>query len=316
MKKQFSTIMFIAVTAVLAITSCKNSPYPGYEMTDVGVYAKLYNHQEGGVKPKEGDLVKIALVVKNDKDSVLTDSKNPALNSSGDPYFTFPLMKSLFKGSFEDGLGLLSVGDSASFLISVDSMYKDRPSPPFLKKGTMLKYDVKLEKITEKAEVEKQQQQRMQEQKAEGELRKNEEPKALAKYIEDNKITAKPTADGLYFIETKKGSGPKATAKDVVRVMYTGRLLDGQIFDTNDIDVAKSSGVYNEKRPYEPADFSLDGQVIKGWEEALMMMNAGSKARIIVPSGIAYGEQGRPPVIPPFSALVFDVELISINPAK
>jgi FKBP-type peptidyl-prolyl cis-trans isomerase FkpA len=312
MKKQFSTIMLTAVAAVLAMTACKNSPYPGYEMTEAGMYAKLYNHEEAGVKPKEGDLVRIKLVVKNDKDSVLADSKeNKPYN-----YFEFPLMKSLFKGSFEDGLSLLTVGDSASFLISVDSMYKDRPSPPFLKKGTMLKYDVQLQKITEKAELEKQQQQRIQEQNALKELRKNEEPKSLAKYLEDNKITAKPTSSGLYFIETKKGNGPKAKAKDMVRVIYTGRLLDGQVFDSNDMEAAKAAGIYDEKRPYQPADFSLDGQVIKGWEEALMLMNTGAKARLIVPSEIGYGEQGRPPVIPPYSTLVFDVELISINPTK
>jgi FKBP-type peptidyl-prolyl cis-trans isomerase FkpA len=315
MKKQFSTIMLTAVAAVLAMTACKNSPYPGYEMTDAGMYAKLYNHEEGGVKPKEGDLVRVTLVVKNDKDSVLTDSKDPKNNRPGYTYYEFPLMKSLFKGSFEDGLGLLSVGDSASFLISVDSMYKEKPAPPFLKKGTMLKYDVKLEKITEKAELEKQQHQRMEEQNAANELRKNEEPKALAKYLEDNKITAKPTASGLYYIETKKGSGPKAKAKDVVRVVYTGRLLDGQVFDSNDMEVAKAAGTYDEKRSYQPADFPLDGKVIKGWEEAMMMMSAGTKAKLIIPSSIGYGEQSGGP-IPPYSTLVFDVELISINPAK
>jgi FKBP-type peptidyl-prolyl cis-trans isomerase FkpA len=315
MKKQFSTIILIAVVAVLVITACKNSPYPGYEMTEAGMYAKLYNHEEGGVKPKEGDLVRIILLVKNDKDSVLADSKDPNTNRPGVNYFEFALMKSLFKGSFEDGMGLLSVGDSASFLISVDSMYKDRPSPPFLKKGSMLKYDVQLLKITEKAELEKQQQQRIQEQNALKELRKNEEPKSLAKYLEDNKITVKPTASGLYFIETKKGNGPKATAKDVVRVIYTGRLLDGQVFDSNDMEAAKAAGIYDERRPYQPADISLE-QVIKGWQEALILMNAGSKARLIIPSEIGYGEQGSPPVIPPYSPLVFDIELISINPTK
>ncbi|HET8963168.1 MAG TPA: hypothetical protein VFM99_04685, partial [Chitinophagales bacterium] len=77
MKKQFSTVIFTAAAALLAMTACKNSPYPGYESTENGSYVKYYNHDENGVKPKEGDVVKIILLVKNDKDSVLTDSKDP-----------------------------------------------------------------------------------------------------------------------------------------------------------------------------------------------------------------------------------------------
>ncbi len=314
MKKQFSTIMLTAAAAILAMTACKNSPYPGYEMTEQGLYAKLYNNSEGGVKPKEGDLVRVVLVVKNDKDSILTDSKDPRNSKLG--YFEFPVMKSEFKGSFEDGLSLLAVGDSASFLISVDSMYKgkEKQMPPFFKKGTMLKYDVKLEKITDKAELEKMQRERAEEQNASNELRKNEEPKALAKYLEDNKITAKPTASGLYYIETKKGSGPKAKQGDVVKVNYSGRLIDGRVFDTNIPEIAKSSGIYDERRPYQPADLAF-GEIIKGMEEGLTMMNAGSKGTMIIPSSIGYGDRNGGP-IPAYSTLIFDVEVISISAKK
>src|SRR3954466_10667942 len=109
----------IAMGAVLAFSACKNSPYPGYEMSENGLYSKFYTQDEKGVKPKEGDVVRIIMSWKNSKDSVLFDSKKG--NPNGTNYIEFPLQKSTFKGSFEDALYSMSVGDSASFIISADS---------------------------------------------------------------------------------------------------------------------------------------------------------------------------------------------------
>ncbi|MGQ0829095.1 MAG: FKBP-type peptidyl-prolyl cis-trans isomerase [Bacteroidota bacterium] len=314
--KNISKITLTGIVAILAITACKNSPYPGYEQSESGLYSKFYKQDEKGVKPVEGDVVRISLMVKNSTDSVLTDSKDPKFNQPGKTYYEFPLMKSEFNGSLEEALLTMSVGDSASFLISIDSMYKSKEAPAFLKKGTMLTYEVALQKITAKAEVEKEQQKKMEEQKVMMELRKNEEPKLLAKYLEDNKITTKPNESGLYYIEKVKGKGPKPTAGSLVKVNYTGRLLDGTVFDTSDEATAKAAGVFDERRPYEPIDFAVgQGQVIPGWDEGLMLMSAGTKAQFILPSAIAYGERGQGPIAP-FSPLVFDVELISFGPGE
>lgn len=314
-------IAFTAIGAVLAITSCKNSPYPGYEKSESGLYSKFYKQNENGVKPKEGDVVKVIMsysVSKNGKDSILFDSKQ---NPNGSSFIEFPLGKSTFKGSFEDALAMMSVGDSASFIVSADSVYfktfQVKELPPYITKGSTLTFEAKLEKVTTKEEVEKEQNKKMEEQKVLMELRKNEEPKALAKYLADNKITVKPTESGLYYVEKTKGKGAKPVAGDTVKVNYTGRLLDGKVFDTSVESVAKEAGVYDERRPYEPIAFPLgQNQVIKGWEEALALMTPGTKALIVLPSSIAYGEQNAGP-IPPFSPLVFEVELVSVkHPGK
>jgi FKBP-type peptidyl-prolyl cis-trans isomerase len=148
------------------------------------------------------------------------------------------------------------------------------------------------------------------------ELRKNEEPKAFANYLETNKVTAKPTATGLYYIEITKGKGPKPAKGSKVKVNYTGRLFDGSVFDTSDEAVAKQAGVYDERRTYEPIEFPLgQGQVIPGWDEGISLMSAGAKGQLLIPSAIGYGEQGAGP-IPPYSPLVFDVELVSFTPAQ
>jgi len=318
MKISFSrTITVVAVGIVATITSCTNSPYPGYELDETtGVYAQFYTQVENGVKPVEGDMIQISLVVKTPADSILTDSKDAKYNRSGLTYYEFPLMKPEFKGSFEAALAMMAVGDSASFLVSVDSMYKSREMPPFLTKGSMLKYDVVLQKITAKTEVEALQKKQMEEQQSMMTKMQAEEGAITAKYLADNKITATPTANGLYYIETKKGNGKKPNLGDVVKVNYTGRTMDGKIFDTSFEAIAKEAGVFDERRkPYDPIEFPLgQRQVIAGWEEGLLLMSPGSKGQLIIPSSLGYGAQGGGP-IPPFSPLVFDLELISVTAA-
>ncbi|MDF2436505.1 MAG: peptidylprolyl isomerase FKBP-type [Bacteroidota bacterium] len=300
-----------AVGTVVAFSACEKSDRPGYDKSESGLYTKFYNHDENGVKPKEGDMVRVSLVVKTEKDSILTDSKDPKFNRPGLSYYEFPLMKSEFGGSFEEAIASMSVGDSASFLVSVDSMYRGKDLPPFLKKGEMLTYETKLQKITAKEEVEKEQKKKMEEHNVEMAMRKDEEMKILSKFLEDNKITTKSTPSGLIFIEKTKGKGPHPKPGDKVKVNYTLSFVDGKVLETTLAEDAKKGGIYDDKRPYAPAEFTL-GQLIKGMEEGMSMMSAGSKARLIIPSEIGYGEGGG--AMPPYSTLIFDVELISFGP--
>ncbi|MGZ4055750.1 MAG: FKBP-type peptidyl-prolyl cis-trans isomerase [Bacteroidia bacterium] len=304
----------LAMGAILAISACKNSPYPGYEMSENGLYSKFYTHDEKGVKPKEGDVVRIIMSWKNSKDSVLFDSKKA--NPNGTNYIEFPLQKSTFKGSFEDALYSMSVGDSASFIISADSVYlktfQAKQLPPYITKGTMLTFETKLLKVTAKAEVEAERNKKMEEQKKMMEERKNAEPQELAKYLADNKITTKPTASGLYYIEKVKGKGAKPAKGNTVKVNYTGRFLNGKVFDTSDEATAKEAGLYNAQRPYGPIELPIGvGKVIPGWDEGIMLMSTGAKGQLIIPSALGYGQGGGE--MPPFSPLVFDVELVSFS---
>ena len=104
---------------------------------------------------------------------------------------------------------------------------------------------------------------------------------------------------GLQYEVIKTGEGAKPTLNDQVTTHYHGTLIDGTVFD---------SSVERE----EPASFPVSG-VIKGWTEALQLMNVGSKWRLFVPYDLAYGERGAGPKIGPFTTLIFEVELISIN---
>ncbi len=104
---------------------------------------------------------------------------------------------------------------------------------------------------------------------------------------------------GLIYIPIKEGAGARPTAADQVTVNYTGKLTDGKVFD--------SSAQHGK-----PLTFPL-GQVIKCWTQGLQKMKVGGKAKLVCPASIAYGDSGKPPVIPPGATLVFDVELLAVN---
>jgi FKBP-type peptidyl-prolyl cis-trans isomerase len=311
-----SYVIALATGALFA--ACSTSPYPGYDKSETGLFSKFYTNTAEGVSPKEGDMVKVIMYYKNSKDSILFDSRKVGQNGAAS--IEFPLGVSTFKGSFEDALAMMKVGDSASFIISADSVYlktfKQPELPKYVEKGSMLTFEAKLEKVTSKAEADEKRKQAMEERKVKMELMKSEEAKLMTNYLIENKINVKPTESGLIYIEKTKGKGAKATKGCKVKVNYTGRLLDGTVFDTSDKATAQKAGTYNEQRPYEPIEFTLGGgEVIAGWDEGLMLMSAGTKAQFIIPSSIGYGEQGGGPIAP-YSTLVFDVELVSFTPAK
>ena len=104
---------------------------------------------------------------------------------------------------------------------------------------------------------------------------------------------------GLQYEVIKAGEGAKPSLNDQVTTHYHGTLIDGTVFDSS---VERG----------QPASFPVNG-VIKGWTEALQLMNVGSKWRLFVPYDLAYGERGAGPQIGPFTTLIFEVELISIN---
>ncbi len=106
------------------------------------------------------------------------------------------------------------------------------------------------------------------------------------------------TKSGLQYLVVKQGQGPKPKANDVVTVHYTGKLIDGTVFDSS---VERG----------EPATFAL-GQVIPGWTEALQLMPEGSAWRLFIPAKLAYGERGTGP-IQPNSTLIFDVQLLKVG---
>lgn len=127
----------------------------------------------------------------------------------------------------------------------------------------------------------------------------DEETELLEQYLADNNITTEPKESGLYYIETETGTGLQPQQGDTVYVHYTGKLIDGTVFDTSE------GG--------SPFSFELGvGYVIQGWDEGIAYMKEGGKATLIIPSKLGYGTTGTTS-IPPYSTLIFDVELVDVR---
>jgi FKBP-type peptidyl-prolyl cis-trans isomerase FkpA len=132
-----------------------------------------------------------------------------------------------------------------------------------------------------------------------------EKQKALAKSFLEKAATekgAQKTASGLIYTEIKAGTGTQPNAANVVKVNYVGTLIDGKEFDSS------------VKRG-QPVEFPL-GQVLPCWTEGVGMMKVGGKAKLVCPSEIAYGDRGRPPIIPGGATLIFEVELLEVKAAN
>lgn len=109
---------------------------------------------------------------------------------------------------------------------------------------------------------------------------------------------------GLCYEDTKVGDGPEAQKGDVVSMKYVGKLEDGTVFDQT-------------KKGDDPLQFQLGaGAVIQGWDEGIPGMKVGGERTLTIPPDLAYGAAGYPPVIPPNATLIFDVQLVAVEPSK
>lgn len=266
-----------------------------------------------GDRIKLNDVITFNLAIKTEKDSVLMSSYQ-----RGKP-FTTQVQASQSADDLMDIFPQLTLKDSVRILIPADSLFKHREEqrPPFMGKGASVVYLLKIEKVQslDQAMAERK---AAEAKTAEGnEKLKAGEMQRITKYVAALNPPAKATASGLYYQILTPSTKPKPLPGDTLLVNYIGRTLDGKVFDTNLQDEAQKAGVLQPGGLYEPFRFVVKaGQVIPGWDEGFLLLNQGSKARLIIPSKLAYGDRQSGADIAPYSPLVFDVELLSIKPGK
>jgi FKBP-type peptidyl-prolyl cis-trans isomerase FkpA len=272
----------------------------GYEKTETGLKYKIVVDSAG--EPADtGDMAIVHMIFENEKDTFNTVKRGMPIQILLQP----SPMKSSFEKTIEEGISLLSEGDSAVFLLSNDSLYANRDSlPKGVKAGSFLEARIKVVKIYTKDEMQKEQeaekkQQEDQEKQAYAQLAKD--TMAIKEYLSQKKI--KPTGRtqlGVYYVIHKKGKGEKISQGDSVTVNYTGKLLDGKEFDSS-----------KERGPFT----FIPGvsQVILGWHEVATQLVKGDKVTAYIPSIIGYGPQGSPPVIPPDANLIFEMEVLDVK---
>lgn len=295
-------LLKFSVLFSLFLVSCGQSEFEGYERTESGLLYKFHVRGTDTLKPIQGDVVTVRLT-KRLGDSILETTEG-AFPNGVDQLLGQPL----FKGSLEEGFSMLVINDSVTFLIPVDSVKKFYPDVDSLNKipaGKYYSFDIRLTNIKSRELVLWEAQQKLKQYTDE---RHEREQKEMAQFIADNHIATKPTASGLYLTVITQGKGPYPKDGDSVVVHYTGTFLNGTVFDSS-------------TRDGRPFGFTMGTKkVIEGWEQGIKMMRQGTKASLLIPSSLAWDSAGVQDsrtgkfFIPPYAPVLFDIQLIDINP--
>ncbi len=293
--KKFLLFAFVGLVAGFFMTSCnQTSKHPGFKKTDTGLYYKFYHRSNDTTSPHIAEFAEVEMVY-GTPDTVIFDSRQLPPNQNP---MKIPMIRSLYKGDIYEGIRMMHVGDSAVFQCNADSVFKKlfrmQKFPKGIDSTKDIFFAIKLVGVKTPQQLQAEESARMVKEQ-------NKEAKEREAYLKKNNIKVKPTADGLYFIPEKPGKGPHPKPGDKVSVHYTGYLLNGTKFDSS-----RDRG--------KPFEFILGKhQVIPGWDEGIALLRKGGTAKLIIPSSLAYGARNMGP-IPPFSTLVFDVQLMDIKP--
>lgn len=291
MKKQLRmAALIVAATTMLA--ACGSGDMKGYKQTEDGLYYRFEQMNKDSLQVQEGDVLVGEMTLRLDTNVLHTNV--------GRTERLMPVIP-MYDGVLHEGLLMLHVGDKATFAIAADSIAKfmqPNQMPPMYQAGKGMKFywEINLQDIVTKDEYAEEQANYT----AEMENRRQHEPELIANYVKENNIKAQPNANGLYVIVKKQGNGTKVAVGRQVSIHYTGHLLDGTVFD---------SSIGKEPLTYVVGQMGL----IPGWEEGVKGQPAGTQLQLIIPSSMGYGSQGAGGMIPPYSTLVFDLEIVNVQ---
>ena len=306
MKLMKNTLMLLAMlllaNVMLAQTGKGLDSYSSYQKTKNGLYYKFYTRGEG-TQPQIADLMEVNLsCTVNDTVVILPSMEN-----------TMQMVASQFAGDLFEGLAMMHVGDSASFIVNIDStfikLFGQPALPEEFNSTDVMRFEVRLNDCFPESEyplrfnakLKKETEKRVAQMKADYSDETNIAAQQLAEYLANNKIKAEPTKSGLYYVGTQEGNGERPAVGQQVTVHYIGKLLDGTVFDSS----------YDRG---EPIVITIGvGQVIPGWDEGILLMSKGEKGVLYIPYYLGYGDRGAGDDITPFSNLIFEVELVDFQ---
>ena len=289
------TVYLIIPVMILFLTACGSSEF---KRTENGLTYKVHNSNKGPTAVID-NIVKIDIAYRYPVDSVFFTNKD-----FGEAMY-IPVIPSDYSGDIYEGLRMMAKGDSVTFKLDALNFFtttQRMPTvPDFISMDDSVYVDILVLDIFTQDEYQEYRQKQMEEMLKDQEVAKHEEDGLRERYLLEKNITVEPQESGLIIVVQEEGSGPRPESGQNVTVHYTGTLLDGTKFDSS-VDRG------------EPFTFRLGaGQVIRGWDEGVSKLNIGSKAKLIIPSHLAYNDQQRGPVITPYSTLIFEIEVIDAN---
>lgn len=262
----------------------------GFLETPNGLLYKFIRKKKEGATASAGDLAMLNVEFWMG-DSLLFNTKKVNANQAVPEHLKEPQ----YRGDVYEGILMMKPGELAIFKTTLAefSANTNTPIPDYIQAGNYVTWRIEMVDLKSQKDL-----------KAEEEKLSAEEDKAIQKYLKEHQLKGEKTEEGVYIVQTKKGSGNMPQKGQNVSVNYTGKLMDGTAFDSN-VD-PKFNHVAAFVFPVG------EGKVIKGWDIALQKMKKGEHATVIIPSRLAYGKNSPTPSIPSNSILIFDVELVDV----
>lgn len=283
-------VFLIVLGLVGLLSACSQSPYPGFDKSENGVYIKYHEKSDATDEAVLNDVVEVEMKYYLE-DSVLFDSK------LFEEPLKFPIIEPTFEGDLYAALIELHEGDSATIVFPADSFYMVTAGvstlPEFVTAGSPMYFDIRLLSIQTEAEV-------IAEEQAFLKQRKEEEQTKLEDFLQSLDGDFETMESGLYVMDLKRGTGRKPQAGDVLKVHFTISDIDGnQLFTSLGRD---------------PMEVTY-GEIFdtKGFDEGIGYLRKGGKNRLIVPSSLAFDSLGRGQMVLPYTTLIYETELVDIK---
>lgn len=273
---------------LLILSSCGRD-YPGYQRTEDGLYYRFIECDSMRPSPVPGDFLKLRM------DYFLNDSLLYT-SAAKEEFPRIQLKEPEFKGDILSGLAMMHEGDSASFIVRADSawfsLYDGSPSNFAIRRKDKMRFEIRLEQIQSREDF-------LAEVETVYESMKTKSEQEFQTYLSENQINTIPTENGVYYWTTQPGKGVRPKVGDLVEVCYSGRFLNGEVFDSIYLADSTFSFILGK------------GYMIPAWEEVVPKMQQGERATMLVPYQMAYGDRsvGK---IPPYANLIYDIEIRNI----
>lgn len=280
----------LTLALALLVAAGATAQTPHFKKAKNGLQYRYETRNRKGSKPKVGDILVGEMTMKFD---TLT-----LFSNEGRPERIFHVAPSAFPGDINEGLLMMRKGEKMMFAIPADSVAArvgvNRMPREFSQGGGQtIYYTVTLHDILTPEQIAHEQDSI----RNMIETRKKNEGTELAQYVQSHYTSGlEMTMSGLYIVVTKKGDGMKVMPGKHVRAEYSGRLLDGKVFDSGTVDY-----VVGQTR------------LIEGWEQGVYGQPAGSELTLLIPSSMAYGDRGAGKDILPYTSLIFDIKILSVE---
>lgn len=288
--RKYQTILILAFAFLNVFQSC-NSDFPNYESTDSGLYFLYHKIGEKNSNANLKDYVTVDISYKTIEDSVFFNAKR-----------RFQILKAAYPASIDECFTMLSVGDSATFILSADLFFEytlERSLPSFIDSLSFFKVDIEMLEIISEERFIKEKEEFL------GWIEDFSiyEKIRLSNFLTDCTNDYQTEKQGLYKSIQTEGTGLSVQKGDTLVLDYEGRFLNGKIFDSTK----------KRNRTFEYI-YGTEWQVIRGMELAVSQMKDGEKSIFILPSELAFGETGNSNgAIPPFSTLIYEIELLEVR---